>query len=399
MGRTPGRVAYLDPVCGISGDMFVACFLDAGLDIEVLREGLTRLGLAGYEISSTKVKKSSIAATRFSVDVQDPQREHRNLRVIVEMIERSGLPRAVKDSAVKTFKVLAQAEGEVHGIAPDRVTFHEVGAVDSIVDIVAAAIAMDEMRVDSLLVGPLPAGHGSVGTAHGRLPVPAPATAKLLKGFDLIIADMEGELVTPTGAAIAKAHGVPHRGRAPAMRLDAVGNGAGARDYEGTPNIARIFLGEARDEAGAMRPVDVIETTVDDASPQVMGYLVGKLLHAGAYDAFLTPVIMKKSRPGVLLTVLAAPGDSERLVELVFSETPTLGVRVSKQVRYELERRFEKVSTRFGQVPVKVSVDAHGRSRGAPEYEACAMIASEQGVPLGEVWEEARSAWERSQAR
>jgi uncharacterized protein (TIGR00299 family) protein len=392
------KVAFLDPVCGISGDMFVACFLDAGLPLESLREGLGGLALGGYEISSKKVLKGSISATRFVVNVSEPQHEHRNLSSICSMIEASDLPPEVKSSSVATFSALAGAEGEVHGVPPEAVTFHEVGAVDSIVDIVAASVAMERMEVERLVVGPLPVGRGSVRTAHGRLPVPAPATAKLLRGFDIAFTGTEGELVTPTGAAILRARGEPVAS-APALRLEAVGAGAGAADFEGMANIARVFIGVELDAPGSMRTVDVIETTIDDASPQLLAYVSNALLSEGAYEAFLTSVVMKKSRPGTLLTVLAPPAKTDALVEVVFRETPTLGVRVSKQVRRELRRRVETVATRFGDVPVKVSIDAAGRARGFPEYDACSAIAASRGLPFHDVWEETRRAWERSRAK
>ncbi len=389
------KVAFLDPVSGLSGDMFVACFLDAGLPLERLKEGLGRLTLEGYEISSKRVLKGSVSATRFAVDVPAAQHEHRTLLAISSLIDESGLPPRVKESSLATLRALAEAEGEVHGVPAESVTFHEVGAVDSIVDIVAASLAMEAMDVGRLLVGPLPVGRGTVRTAHGTLPVPAPATAKLLRGFNIVMTGTEGELVTPTGAAILKAHGAPAERTCP-LRLEAVGSGAGAMDYEGLPNIARVFIGQPLDEPGSLRPVDVIETTIDDASPQLLGYVSGILLSAGAYDCFTTPVVMKKSRSGVLLTVLAPPARTDDLIATIFRETPTLGVRVSRQIRHELQRRVQDVDTRFGKVPVKVSVDASGRARGIPEYEACAAIASSQGLSFQEVWEEARKAWERS---
>lgn len=391
------KAAYLDPVCGISGDMFVASFLDAGLPFDVLKSRLAGLSLSGYEISKNTAVKNHVTATSFVVKVTERQHEHRTMPAIRSIIDRSSLPARVKESALKTFALLAEAEGEVHGIEPEKVTFHEVGAIDSIVDIVAASIALDSMGIERMFVGPLPAGRGTVETAHGRLPVPAPATAKLLEGFEIVFTDIEGELVTPTGAAIVRAHGTPVEGRAPAIRLKSLGAGAGSRDFEGTPNIARVFIGDLRDEAGSARPVDVIETTLDDASPQTLGYLVGRLIDAGAYDAFMSPVTMKKSRPGVLFTVLCAPGTTEELAGIVFSETPTLGLRISKQYRYELTRGIEKVETKYGEVPVKVSVDGKGVRRGFPEHDACAEIAKANGLPLQEVWDEARRAWEKSQ--
>jgi uncharacterized protein (TIGR00299 family) protein len=377
--------------------MFVAAFLDAGLPFEVLKEGLGTLPLSGYEIFKKSVVKNHVSATSFVVEVIERQHAHRRLPDVRSIVEGGELPARVAESAMKTFRVLAEAEGEVHGMDPEQVTFHEVGAVDSIVDIVAASIALDSMGIGKMYVGPLPAGRGSVETAHGRLPVPAPATALLLKGFEVLLTGIEGELVTPTGAAIIQAHGTPLAGRAPAMRVESLGAGAGTREFEELPNIARVFIGEERDEAGSARPVDVIETTVDDTSPETLGYLIGRLLDAGAYDAFLTPVTMKKSRPGVLLTVLCAPGSTEDLARVVFSETPTLGVRVSKQRRYELERRIETVATKYGEVPVKVSVDADGVRRGFPEHDVCASIAQSEGLPLRQVWDEARRAWEKSQ--
>lgn len=391
------KAAYIDPVSGISGDMFVACFLDAGLDIETLRAGLGTVPLKGYEISCKKVRKKSLAATSFVVETTEKSHEHRNLPGILSLIDRSGLSPRVKEAASDTFRALARAEGEVHGVPPEEVGFHEVGAVDSIVDIVSAAIAIDSMGVGELLVGPLPCGRGTVRTAHGPLPVPAPATTKLLAGFDVVFTDVKGELVTPTGAALVGALGTPARMPLPAMSVSAVGYGAGTSDLEDLPNVARVFLGRLGDEAGSMRTLDVIETTVDDASPQIFGYLFERLLRDGAYDVFTTPVVMKKSRPGVNLTVLAPPDRTDSLVRAIFEETPTLGVRVGRSRRYELRREHRKVTTPQGTISVKVSFDDRGAARGVPEYESCASVAASKNLPFRQVWNEALRAWEKSQ--
>jgi uncharacterized protein (TIGR00299 family) protein len=391
------RVAYLDPVCGISGDMFVACFLDAGLDLTTLKAGLETLPLEGFEISCRKVLKKGLSSTLFIVRTAEEHERHRNLPGIISMIEGSGLSAGVKRAASEVFRALADAEAKVHGVSPEDVGFHEVGAVDSIVDIVSAAIALEATRVDELLVGPLPSGRGTVRSAHGPLPVPAPATVELLNGFELVFREVQGELVTPTGAAIVKALGRPARGLEPMMELEAVGYGAGTMDLEGLPNVARVFLGETRAEARNSKQVDVIEATIDDASPQIFGYLMERLLNAGAYDVFTSPVTMKKSRPGVLLTVLAPVELADSLIKTVFKETPTLGVRVCRQWRRELERKLETVSTRMGDIIVKVSIDSDGTARGIPEYESCASVAKAKGLPLWQVWNEARRAWEESQ--
>lgn len=391
------RVAYLDPVSGISGDMFVACFLDAGVDLETVKAGLGSLELEGYSISSRHVLKKGLESTRFVVDYTEKAHEHRNLPSILSIIDNSSLSARVKDAASRTFGVLAEAEGQVHGVPPKEVGFHEVGAVDSIIDIVSAAIVLESAGVEQLLVGPLPTGRGVIQSAHGPLPVPAPATTRLLAGFDVIFRDIEGELITPTGAAIVKALGTPVGASAPAIRVESVGYGAGAMDFEGVPNVARVFLGELKDEVGSARPLDVIETTVDDATPQIFGYLIDKLLDDGAYDVFTTPVLMKKSRPGVLLTVLSPPERTDALTRAVFRETPTLGIRVCRQWRRELGRRTQRVTTQFGEISVKVSVDTEGLARGIPEYESCASVAKAKDVPLWQVWNEARRAWEKSQ--
>ena len=391
------KAAYIDPVSGMSGDMFVACFLDAGLDIETLRAGLETVPLKGYDISCKKVLKKSLTATSFVVETTEEAHEHRHLPGILSLIDRSGLSPRVKEMASDTFRVLARAEGEVHGVPPEEVGFHEVGAVDSIVDIVSAAIAVDSMDVSDLLVGPLPCGRGTVRTAHGPLPVPVPATTKLLAGFEVIFTDVEGELVTPTGAALLKALGTPAKAPVPALRVTGVGYGAGTRDFEGLPNVARIFLGRTEDEAGPVRDLDVIETTVDDASPQIFGYLFERLLRDGAFDVFTTPVVMKKSRTGLNLTVLAPPDRTDSLVKVIFEETPTLGVRVSRSRRHELRRKHEKVTTRHGTIDIKVSLDAQGAARGVPEYESCASVARSKHLPFRQVWNEALRAWEKSQ--
>jgi uncharacterized protein (TIGR00299 family) protein len=391
------KAAYIDPVSGISGDMFVACFLDAGLEFETLKAGLDSLPLKGYEISYKKVVRKGLSATLFAVEVASKAHEHRNLPTILSLIQDSGLSRPVRDTASATFRALAEAEGAVHGVSPEDVGFHEVGAVDSIVDIVGAAIAVDAMGVQELLVGPLPSGRGTVQSAHGPLPIPAPATARLLAGFDLVLTDVEGELVTPTGAALLKAVGRPLEGRAPSIRIEAVGYGAGTKEFEGLPNVVRVFLGELRDEAGSSRALDVIETTVDDASPQIFGYLIERLLKDGAYDVFTTPVVMKKSRPGVNLTVLAPPERTDALTGVIFRETPTLGVRVCRGWRRELRRKQETVTTAFGEIDIKVSLDDEGSARGIPEYDSCASAAKAHDLPFWQVWNEARRAWEKAQ--
>ncbi|MCU0724533.1 MAG: nickel pincer cofactor biosynthesis protein LarC [Planctomycetes bacterium] len=375
--------ALFEPFGGIAGDMTVSAFLDLGMEIEVLRAGLSALPLPGYAVSAEKVWRGAIRATHFSVAI-DEHHPHRGLRDVREIIERGRLPARVTARALEVFKRLAEAEGKVHGVPPEEVHFHEVGAVDAIVDVVGTALALEHFGVERVLCTRIRTGTGEVECAHGRIPAPGPATLSLLTGFPLEIAEGEGETVTPTGAAILAGLSKP-LGHGATFTPRACGFGAGTRDDTARPNVLRITLGEAGPGA-AVDEVEEIEANLDDLSPEVTAHAAAQLLSAGALDAWLTPIAMKKGRPGTLLSVLARPVDADRLAEMVLRETSTFGVRRSRKSRTVLDRRHERVETPFGPVRVKIGLRRGEVLTRAPEYEDCARLAAEKGVPVREVY-------------
>lgn len=402
------RVLYLDTVAGISGDMTVAAFLALGLPLDELRAALAHLPLDGYSISAIRRQVNAITATQFDVHVasspqtpHEPGRcadrhrppsdhghdhEHRSFRVIRELIERSALDTSVRDTALAIFARLAAAEGTVHGVAPEAVTFHEVGAIDSIVDIVGCAVGLHWAGGERVYVSPLPLGSGTVLTQHGPLPVPGPATVELLRGFPVRVGDGDTELVTPTGAAIVAALATP--GAVPALRIQGVGYGAGHRQLTDRPNVLRMILGET--ETGTAREhLTVIETNVDDLNPELYEYVIERLFEAGARDVYLTPVHMKKNRPGIVLSVLCGDAERAAVTAIVLTETSTLGVRVHSVERVAVPRTVRTVHTPYGPVRVKVATAPDGTENVAPEYDDCRQRASERGVPLKRVYEAA----------
>ncbi|MGD0015532.1 MAG: nickel pincer cofactor biosynthesis protein LarC, partial [Bryobacteraceae bacterium] len=331
---------------------------------------------AGFEFEKTK--RGSIAATKFHVLGGDHQR-HRRLSHILEIVGAAALPGRVKQNAAAIFRRLAEVEAAVHGVPVEHVHFHEVGAVDSICDIVGACLGFELLGIEEIHSSPLNLGSGTVQTEHGVLPVPAPATAALLQGQPVYARGPEVELTTPTGAAIAAALACRF-GAMPPMRISAVGYGAGGRDLPEQPNVLRVLIGE-KSGASEATMVSVLEANIDDSSPEVLGFALERLLGAGALDATLTPLIMKKGRPGVLLRVIARPEDQEALAQLVFAETSTLGLRVYPAERRVQARSIVEVSTPHGKVRVKVSADG----RYAPEYEDCRRLALATGVPLQQI--------------
>ena len=387
-------IAYFDTFSGASGDMIVGALLDAGLSIDDLRTDLAKLALRGYRISGDVVQKRGLAATTFDVTIDGHRDDehahaHRGLANIVDMIGDSSLSQGVKDKAVRVFERLAAAEAAVHGVPIKDVHFHEVGAVDSIVDIVGAAIGLERLGITKIISGPLRFGSGTVECAHGTLPIPAPATARLAEGFPVEHTGIAGELTTPTGAAIlttlADSFDPP-----PPMTLAKTGLGAGNADRDERPNVLRILIGEENDTDADV--VVILEANIDDASGEIIAYTTEQLLSAGALDAFSVPIQMKKSRPGVLLSVIARPEDRTRLEEIIFRETTTLGIRRREEVRTKLERRLIEVNV-FGEtVTVKLGVLGGEAVTIAPEYEPCARVAREKNIPLREVYEAAREA-------
>ncbi|MBN1503571.1 MAG: nickel pincer cofactor biosynthesis protein LarC, partial [Candidatus Eisenbacteria bacterium] len=394
------RIAYLDCFSGISGDMFVAAFLDSGVKLDELRELLERLPIGGWKIRTERTRRGSLAGTRFIVETEESAGPHartkhghageRRLPEVLDVIRASSLPESVKETSSRVFSELAAAEAWVHGVGPGEVHFHEVGAIDSVIDIVGAACCLHLSGVEKLYASTLSVGKGEIESRHGTLPLPAPAAAKLLAGKSVRMLDVEAELVTPTGAALVSALASQDAVPSP-FRLDSVGHGAGTNQLAALPNILRVFVGACEAAPAELGWVDVIETTIDDMNPQIYSFLQERLFQMGALEVFLTPVQMKKGRPGSLLTVLSEPGLARKLAREVFEQTTTLGLRVTTQQRMELSRSLEEVETRFGRIRVKVPVGFPDRA--SPEYEDCARVAREAGVPVAVVLDAARTAW------
>jgi pyridinium-3,5-bisthiocarboxylic acid mononucleotide nickel chelatase len=389
------RAIYFDCFAGISGDMMIGALLDLGLDLESLGAQLSSLGLGGYQIKCEQVKRSSIAATKFDVAVDEGKQPARTLSDIREIIDRSELSGGIKARALRVFERLAEAEAHVHATTPDRIHFHEVGAVDSIIDTVGAMIGLEMLGVERFYCSALRLGRGSVETAHGLLPIPAPATAELLRGIPVYAGDLEGEFVTPTGAAIVSTL-CEQFGPLPEIEIARTGYGAGTRDPAGFPNALRLVLGEvrkARPHAKEDGSVFVIETNIDDMNPQVFGFIMERAFALGALDVFMVSAQMKKSRPGVLLTVLCEPERLEPIMGMLLAETTTLGVRYYEAKRRVLERAIETVETRYGRVRIKVARDGARTLHFQPEYDDCARLAEQSNDPLFEVQRAASEAY------
>lgn len=378
-------ILYLDCYAGISGDMCVGALIDLGVPLEHVRSELLKLALPGdsYTLSAGRTERHHLPALKFDVAVHD-HHTHRHFAAIDLMIATSGLPEPVKERARRIFRRLAGAEAKVHGVEIAEVHFHEVGGVDSIVDIVATAICLEYLGVEQVYAAPLPLGSGFVKSAHGLLPVPAPATAELLHGLQVHDRCGPGERVTPTGAAIVAALATASNHRPP-MTLMRIGSGAGARDFDDCPNILRAFLGHAPQQAETSDEVIVAETNIDDAAPELLGYVMERLLEAGALDVFFTPIQMKKNRPATQLSFLCHPARLDVLARLLLVETPAIGLRYYPAGRIKLERRIEELQTSFGPLRFKLVFDQGQFLRGTPEYDDCRRIALEQGIPCQEV--------------
>jgi pyridinium-3,5-bisthiocarboxylic acid mononucleotide nickel chelatase len=390
------RCAYFDCFSGISGDMVLGALVDAGADLRAIESELRKLGLEGWSISAERVKRGQIFGTQVRVETSEGH-HHRGLSVILGRIEKAQLAPRAAERASRIFTRLAAAEAKVHQVPIEQVHFHEVGAVDSIVDIVGAAIGFELLGIDTFACSPLDVGSGQVKTAHGVLPVPAPATAELLKGAPVYTSGIVKELVTPTGAAIATTLSTRYS-EIPEMTLRAIGYGAGSADLVEKANVLRILAGEVMaTEPGEHwdAPVTVIETNVDDMSPQIYGYFAERVLGAGALDVFSAPVQMKKNRPGLLITILAEAANASRLIDLLFRETTTIGVRTHQVRRKTLDRELVPVMTDFGEVKMKISRMNGTVLNAAPEYEDCQRIAAEKGIPLKHVMATASFAFQK----
>ena len=395
------RVAYFDAVGGAAGDMILGALLDAGLSLADLERELARLPVSGYRLRQERVRKHHIAATRFLVDVEGEDHHHhqqdapeesghgRSLADIQNLIDHSELPRGVKHTAKRVFRRLGEAEAKVHGVPVAEVHFHEVGAVDSIVDVVGAVLALDLLGLEGIYSSPLPMGSGTIETRHGVYPLPAPATLELAASAraPLISSAIRSEQVTPTGAAILTTLASFAQ---PSMRIERVGYGAGQADLS-IPNVLRVWIG-VRDESGpyegaGAEELCVLETNIDDMNPELYGHVLDRLLQAGALDALVSQVIMKKGRLGAKIEVLCRPGDQQRLVDLLLRETSTLGVRAGRVVRFAAEREMDRVETPYGTLAVKVK-RSNGRAVSAvPEFEDCRRLAEASGTPLIDVYQ------------
>ena len=382
------KTAYFDAFSGLSGDMMVGALLDCGVDFKRLEAALASLPIQGARLSCRRKTVSGIAAIKFDVDVTEAQPE-RHLSLILAMIEESSIGAAAKRRARAIFEVLAQAEAKVHHTTPEQVHFHEVGAVDSIMDVVGTAWALEELGVGELLVSPLPMGSGFARSQHGIIPVPAPATAELLAGFTVRMGDGPAEMVTPTGAAALRA-----LGRSASMPLnfeiEKIGYGAGTREYQDRPNVLRIMIGHER---GALDTDELVEiaANIDDLNPQIYDHVMERLFSAGARDVTLTPTIMKKGRPAITLAVLAEAAKRDALAKVLFAETSTIGVRFHPVARLKLRREIREVETRWGRIKVKFS-KGDGAVTATPEYDDCRRVATAHNVALKTVMEETRAA-------
>jgi len=398
------RIAYLDCASGISGDMTLGALVDAGADLAAIRAGIDSLGLPGCRLVRSEVKKQGFRATQITIE-HEPEHKHRHLHHITAMIDGSALADRQKALAKRIFQKLAEAEAKVHGTTIEKVHFHEVGAVDSIADIVGSAIGFDLLGIERIVCSPVPTGRGYVEIAHGRCSIPAPATGELLRGVPLAALDVEGELTTPTGAAIVAALAEDF-GPVPSMTVDQIGYGAGQKDFP-HPNILRILVGEAASAAGPQtelskheRPrietIVLLETNLDNATGETLGRAADRLWEAGALDVSMTAIQMKKGRPGILLSVQAQPADADRIETILFRETPTLGIRRMLVQRTVLARQQQTAQTPFGAVQGKLAALPDGSRRFTAEFESAKALAEERGVAVADVIAAAQAAFQKS---
>ncbi len=387
------KIAYLDCVSGISGDMTLGALVDAGVELSAIQQGIDSLGLPACQLTVEEVKRHGFRAANLSVQ-HEPEHAHRHLHHITKMIDGSSLSDRQKQMARDIFARLAAAEAKVHGTTIEKVHFHEVGAVDSIADIVGTAIGFDLLGVDRIVCSPVPTGHGFIQIAHGRCSVPAPATAELLQGIPLASCPVEAELTTPTGAAIVATLAAEF-GQLPAMEIEKIGYGAGDKDFQEQGNILRLIVGRTGDTTISDQ-IEVLETNLDDVSGEIVGHTIQALLAAGALDVYATPIQMKKNRPATKLTVLCSAADRSTLETLLFQETCTLGIRRWTAQRSKLPRKLISVETPWGRIDGKRIELPGGSIRFSPEYEDCARLAVEHHVAVREIMETARKIFEET---
>lgn len=385
------RTIYFDCFAGASGDMILGALVDAGVNPEQLQQQIGLLGVKGYSIDFEKVDRSGISATYARVRTAH-EHAHRHLSDIMQIIYGSSLPDSIKERSARIFSRLAEAEGRVHNEPIEKVHFHEVGALDAIIDVVGAAIGFEWLGAKRFVCSPLHVGSGTVEMDHGRFPVPPPAVAELLKGAPFYSSDIQGELLTPTGAAILSTV-CDSFGPIPKMKLEQTGYGAGTRQYEKFPNVLRVLIGDDEASVSADERLLMIETNMDDMSPQILGHVMDRALTLGALDCYFTPIHMKKNRPGVLLSVLCKTEERDRFMQMLFAETTTLGVRSYEVERRALQRSMVRVETQYGPIDVKVAQLNGHIIKDMPEFEQCRQAALKAGVPLREVEDAARASF------
>jgi len=378
------KIAYFDTIAGVSGDMTLGAFVSAGLPIDELRAEIAKLNLAGIELDAKHVVRNGITAVKLEVIISVKQTHHRHVKDIFQIIDASSLPLRVRDDAKKIFMEVATAEAKVHNSTIEKIHFHEVGALDSIVDIVGAAVCFERLGIEAAYSSPVRLGSGGfVDTAHGKLPLPAPAVSEILKGYPTVLTDVPHELTTPTGAAIIKAmsKGVL---AAEALNVMEIGYGAGSMEFPELPNLLRIMIAELPEKYGTDELV-MVETNIDDMNPEIYPYVVEKLLAAGANDAFLVPVIMKKGRPGILVSALVNRSLIDAITQVLFTQTSTIGVRIIPTERRKLAREAREIETPLGRARFKV-IHLDGKEKLLPEYEECRRLAEDRNIPLIEVY-------------
>ena len=382
------KVAYFDCFSGCSGDMMLGALLDAGLDLDTLEKGLDSLDIGKYQLTMEKVTRASITATKFNVETDTREHHHRPLKDILSIIKSSRLSKSVRQKSSAIFRKLGEAEAKVHGVDINEVEFHELGAVDTIIDIVGTVFALEQLNIERVFASPLPVGSGSVTTAHGILPVPAPATLHLLTDSKAPLVSLSdttgapvGELVTPTGAALLTSLANFCR---PDLSVDQVGYGAGSKDFKNWPNIIRVWIGETTGDAGQDNLI-LLETNIDDMNPQTYGYLMEKLFSEKAVDVWFTPIQMKKNRPAILLSVLAPSHAEAKLIDIIMKETTTLGIRIRPVSRHIAHREIIEFDSSLGHTRIKVKRFAGQVLDISPEYEDCRQIALAKDIPLQEV--------------
>ena len=378
------KIAYFDTIAGISGDMALGALVNAGVPFDELNKELQALGIGGFDLQARHIERNGMVATKVDVVISEQPHYHQHIKDIEELIEKSSLTNNVKERSKKIFREVAIAESKVHNIAIEKVHFHEVGAIDSLIDIVGVSICLEKLGIQAVYSSPIKVGSGgTVKSQHGALPVPTPATMEILKDYPILLTDVPFELTTPTGAAIIKAlsHGIL---TAEKIQVSAIGYGAGEREIEQLPNLLRVFIGNLEQNYLADEIVS-IETNIDNMNPEIYPYVIEKIISAGAHDAYLIPILMKKGRPGIILSALVERVKIDRILDIIFRETTTLGVRIQPIERKKLPRSAKQVQTSFGIVTAKVII-FEGKEQLRVEFEECKRIAAENNLPLAEVY-------------